>query len=301
MAPPAYFVNRRVELALFQDLLDRRRSERLLLIFDRGGKGKTTLLGEMRRQARQQRCLCASLEFGPTPLDYLALCREIRDSLGEEYFPAFRLKETDWLSYEIKIRLLADGRPSGAARGSVRVGDVAPTGSAAVNIASGDIVQVSNLQVDHLALELGSDAWRLGQIQSQMVYELSKAFLSDLTGLDTPAVLFLDAFEKCSPDLLAWLEKWVLRPAGDGRVEHLLVVAAGRREAAHTHNLSRGWEELACVVDGLSEFAFEDVQTYFRSRRNLALLDEHILAYYNIVKADPYLMGQIGDRLERPF
>lgn len=297
------FVDREEELEIFLQMLSAQRPERVLDICAGGGTGKSYLLRRMRQQCSAQGVLCALAEFASTwQPDPPKLMRELAERLGVAHFPTFyQQKERspgapasggDVASLREQLRIhrrnLSELEKQRAQHGL----DVP------VHIIQG--VEHEQTEIAKLEAQLRAAEGRLAGEQEQLLQVLSQAFCHDLLALaaDRPAVLLLDGYEHTPGETADWIQEWLLEKSVCGQATRLIVVLAGRPAGARPCFEPWGtwWREVV-RCERLSSFQYEHVRVYYCEICELPLEETHLLAYYNAVQDNPYLMAQIAASL----
>jgi hypothetical protein len=227
---PDKFIDREFEQELFEELLALRDDARLLAIRGGGGMGKSSLLAKFQYRCRTVRpriaVALAALDQLPDASP-LALIREIVRQLAALHvdFTAFQQNETARMAGDFpSIRAMLDFKYAsfeGASHMRIQGVNVERAERVAISTA---IVQLTDEQ-DSLAQEASVSA-----------------FFADLARhcAAAPAVIMLDAYDRCAPSLQRWLLEHFLEALcfdRDKRPPQLIVVLAGRELPVFTHYL----------------------------------------------------------------
>lgn len=286
-----FFVNRKQEMKIFNSLLRGSLVEKIICIQDNSGQGKSFLLREFQKLAREQRFSTVLIEFGQDAVDYLDFCRDVVQSLQTWDFSGFEKIDREYNSLQTLIYV---GGGNNTTSGIDQGENITNKETSFEGIAGRDYINIGMVNVsDHI-----NDAV-LAERQRKIKFEISKAFLNDCyNNKDKRVIMFLDACEKCNLEMISWLEKWIFSPIRSGKLNNLLCVLAGRPEMKFFMS-KHLWSSILLEMDELTPLDYESVKEYFNERRKLPIPMEHIQAYYQLVRKDPLLMGQIADRLVR--
>lgn len=286
---PDYFVNRNKEILLFSQLLSGNLVERILYFQDDSGRGKSFLLREFQKMARVQGYFTVFIEFGQSIIDYLDFCRDFIQCLPSWDYSNFEKTDRDYNNLQTHFQIGGGDNTTS----SIDQGDrVTYKETSLDGIAGRDNINIGVINIS----ERVNDAL-LAERRRKIKFEISKAFINDcIKNKDGKVVVFLDACEKCDLETIAWIEKWLFSAIQSQQLTNVICVLAGRRRTLFLES-KHLWSNILITVDELTSFDYESVELYFNSKRNLPLPKEHIQAYYQLVRDDPLLMGQIADRL----
>jgi hypothetical protein len=297
------FVDREEELEIFLQMLSAEREERVLDICAGGGTGKSYLLRRMWQQCNAQDVPCALAEFASTwQPDPPKLMRELAERLGEVHLPTFcqqaercrgapasggdaaSLRE----QWQIHCQNLAELEKQRAQHGI----------TVPVHIIQG--IEHEEAKIARLEAQLQAAEGGLAEGQEQLLRALSRAFCDDLLALaaDRPAVLLLDGYEHTPGETADWIQKWLLQKSVCEQATQLIVVLAGRPAGARPCFEPWGtWWRMVVRRERLSSLQYEHVRAYYCEICGLPLEETHLLAYYDAVQDNPYLMAQIAASL----
>lgn len=229
------FIDRESEQQLFQELLALRGDARLLAIRADGGMGKSRLLEQFHYRCRTARpripvCLVALDQLSDA--SPLALIREVvrqLTMLGAD-FSLFAKNETARIAGDfLTIRAFLDFD-----KASFR--DAKDIHIRGINVERAEQVTIRGESI------------RLTDEQETVAQEASiTAFFTDLARYcgDHPAVIMLDAYERCTIALQHWIRDHFLEQVCFNRKERpqqLIVVLAGRELPAFDHH----WSDEEC-------------------------------------------------------
>lgn len=184
------YINRQKELDLFESAIMGNSNERIFLIQAEGGMGKTSLLLEYGREARQMhQCRCVSIDLKGRATGLEELIFRVCSQLGKEHFRQL----------ELVIKRLTEDRLT----------DVS------------DNVLIGSTQI-HIALD--ADSAEDGQARRT---QITDAFFADLEAFQDRRIIFLvDTFEQAEETVAQWFSHAFLpRVANAG---NLIAVIGGR-------------------------------------------------------------------------
>ena len=231
------FIDREFEQELFEELLTLRDDARLLAIRGGGGMGKSSLLRQFQYRCRtvRPRIPVALVALDQLPdATALVLLREVVRQLAALHvdFAAFQKNENARMAGDFpSIRAFLDFERasfSGARDIHIR----------GINVERAERVAIS------------AKAVRLTPEQEDAAHKASvRAFFADLARHceASPAVIMLDAYDRCPPPLQAWLLEHLLEALCFDRAQRprqLIVVLAGRELPVFTHH----WAEAECTT-----------------------------------------------------
>lgn len=229
---PDKFIDREFEQELFEELLALRDDARVLAIRGGGGMGKSSLLAKFQYRCRTVRpripVALAALDQLPDASP-LALIREIVRQLTALHvdFTAFQKNETARMAGDFpSIRAMLDFKyASFEGASNMRI--------QGVNFERAERVSISTAIV------------QLTDEQDSVAQEASvSAFFADLARhcAAAPAVIMLDAYDRCAKPLQRWLLEHFLEALcfdRDQRPPQLVVVLAGRELPTFEHHWAR--------------------------------------------------------------
>lgn len=189
-------IDRKAELDLFRDILEGRRSERILLVEAPPGRGKSLLLLEYQKMTAGAGVPYATLELGRGSIGIHDVLMTMPEEWGWEHFPAFRG------SVEEMLR---------------------PTAGVSVS----GIVQIGRPQVQ---VVLGQEDREVRRVRQRALTDALFRDLRTWLGRTGRAVLFVDTYnppQTVEPELQEWLEGVFLGHVR--RCEGLVVVIAGQK------------------------------------------------------------------------
>jgi hypothetical protein len=198
-------IDRQDELQLFQDVLDGRRDERILLVEAQSGLGKTQLLLEYRRLAGELGAPCAALDLrltGVTGLDVLAALREEWDECP---FHGLRDQVEKLTAPDVKLNV------------------------------SG-VVQIGRPEIN-LALNSPDEATRRQRLR-QLTEALARDLRAWLEERGQRGVILVDTYNLATSELRQWFEGVLLPHVR--RVPNLVAVVAGQEPLP----LTAAWEDV---------------------------------------------------------
>jgi hypothetical protein len=281
-------VDRHKEFKILEDIIYRRREERIFHICDDGGKGKSFLLKAFKQKANELDCSCCLIEFRKDKLaDPLMCMREFIDQLGSSHFPKFCEEDIKLHNFQPMIQIGGNEAHSDVSLGgSFRESEVS-------SIAGRDVITIEKLNVINNATS-----------QERNIYieqALTRVFKDEIIRLtkSQKILILLDAFENSLSHTIDWIFLNVLNMIRDGRFSQLIVVVAGR-PGEHIDRFKPAVEWKTTLVDdrALGNLAEEDVATYFTVKRKIPLESSDLEAYYKICKSNPLIMAQIADILD---
>ena len=218
---PDKFIDREFEQELFEELLALRDDARVLAIRAGGGMGKSSLLAKFQYRCRNVRpriaVALAALDQLPDASP-LALIREIVRQLTAMHvdFTAFQKNETARMAGDFpSIRAFLDFE-----RASF-------SGARDIHIRGVNVERAERMSISTAIVQLTDE-------QDSVAQEASvSAFFADLARhcAAAPAVIMLDAYDRCAPSLQRWLIEHFLEALcfdRDKRPPRLVVVLAGR-------------------------------------------------------------------------
>ena len=288
-----HFVDREPELNRFRQMLAGETDERILLILERGEKGKTCFLLRLVHECEQQRppVPVVLLNFdqrcsGLT--DYLSVARAVRRRLGDDCTPAICACED----------AITRGRPLV----SIRTGE----GEAGVDFGQrgrfteADISDIAGR--DSISVSVGDISGGVppADVAKQQA-DMGRALCNDLASLAAShrwIVLLVDTFEHASDETRRWLQDWLFEPLCH-QLQHVLLVVAGRPECRPFFAQPRLWSGLVDLVDRFTPFNDNDIRTYC-NRRKIPVSEAEMPLLLDLVRAkDPAEMARVGDWLKQ--
>jgi len=237
---PEKFIDRDAEQELFTGLLKFQDDSRLLTICDAGGRGKSSLLKQLRYKCgwHHDPPMLASL----VPLDQLSdhtpyiLIKKIKEELfkfADEFevdLHFSRFDELDEARASSNFEPFRTHTPTSPIEGRV----YAPSANIRGGVQSGTIGTVIYQHIEQAqSVSAGStENWNATK-EDVARRECVKAFFEDLKQIcDTrPVVIFLDSWDSSNPDLQEWIVSRIVRPLcfdTDNRPERFVLVLAGR-------------------------------------------------------------------------
>jgi hypothetical protein len=233
-------MDRKDEIRLYRQILNRQVSKRVLLIKGGPKMGKSQLMREFRRIAQQERQFpCALVDIRTRGQSYRDVLKLIVQEVGYSYFRR----------YEEKAGQLS----SRSATPAVPQGDLATM----------------------IALFAASQS-QAAQSSGDQRDQLTQAFLEDLRLMPpaSPVILLLDAFEEANEETRLWIYRELI--IGLYRLPNVLTVVAGRelpepestwQEASITTELTRVTVEdykAYCSDMGATELTEDNIQLFYR-------------------------------------
>lgn len=208
----AEFVDRKVEMQRFCDLLDGE-EKLIMLISGDSGLGKSSLFARMVHECGLRNRKKAEVVWSDTrPHDYMAVMRKIRDDVGPDLFQPF----TDLINYftvpqyNLKIDM----------QGSVRVGEGLQVKDSSVGDVAGVVIKDSMIVVPRNDMAV-PEAERLVELTERFLDVFAAALTSE------PLVVFFDTVEKMSENTRAWVWGELLKAVLDGRLKNVRFVLCG--------------------------------------------------------------------------
>lgn len=187
-------LNRDDELKAFAAILAGTRLESALWVNGESGSGKTSLLTEFRRLARETGRITVLIDFKGGSTDVFMILAKLCDGLGPHDFPTCR---------------------QALSQRQVRVD---PTISGNMGLGRTEIHQTIHLSTFSL------------EEQRRQTHHCTTTFFDELRRRSAPApVLLFDTCQDAPPDTLAWLWNLFLFLADPQRTPGLVVVVAGQR------------------------------------------------------------------------
>jgi hypothetical protein len=239
--------------------------KRLLFIRAPSGRGKTSLLRQMREYCRSEGILSCWIDFRFESYDapHLTLAREICEQL------------------ELTPQLLAQALlPLSAyeAKGE------------ATTIIEGDVIDSKVVTQVLIQVPLADEGLHKEHIKQR----LRRAFAADLSAIEGVRVCFFDTFEDISNEEETWLLNALLHPVRERELERMIVVTSGRRWPDIN---DWEWADDANLIDGLPPMSEEHIQDYAR-RLGYAMSAEEARMVWRASRGGlPIFMGMVVKNL----
>lgn len=261
------FVNRKVEMNAFSQLLSHRR-QRILLLHGEPGIGKSSMIRRLRGLCpNHANFLSALVDFGGRrPLSEVKQVIEyLREQIGGSF--AQQLGQI-----ELKIQREFGGL-MGSQTFSSMFTPVAGSGGGNVFLSGqvsvgGDVVGGNKLTISNSSFVFnpaGGTAFAQSEIDTRRNMAFGQALSSLL--LKQKVILFFDHFEKATQEVKAWLEQHLLEPLleGEDAFRHLWLVMAGehvplQNQASRWRHVLRSLEIGPLMEDAIRLFWVEKRQ-----------------------------------------
>jgi hypothetical protein len=220
------------ELMLFKRMVADPREKRFMFIRALVGRGKTCLLLLMRHHCKKQGIPWCWVDFRESSFDspHLTLAREVCEQLA---FPAPSLAQA-------LLPLASSGTE----------------GKATMNI-DGNVTDANIINQILTNVSSADETVR----RDSMKPRLRRAFAADLSTVEKTAVCFFDSFEDVSGEEESWLFQALLGPVQERKLEHMIVVTAGRRWPKIN---DWEWEDDAYLVNGLPPMNVDHIRLFAR-------------------------------------
>lgn len=262
---PSDFINRNLEQDLFKSLMEFNENARLFVVQDKGGTGKTSLLGLLQYQCKFR--FFSPVGFVPLEVETInndfVFVETLRNSIGlSEPFPRF----------DEKMAALAAKNPAAFAPVSIPI-NISGNVTAQSNINGGNQI---GAQVNIAASGEWNDA-----LAAQARKQCIKAFFEDLKSFydEKPLVVLLDSYDRCSEGLKEWIIEEFVLPFSintNKRPQRLLIVLAGRELPDFTSMLAEQYPALVRSSSPLSPWEKEHVKDLFRVHQYTKLSDSDL-------------------------
>ncbi len=245
-------IDRKAELDLFRDILEGRRSERILLVEAPPGRGKTLLLLEYQKMTDQAGVPCAALDLRVGSVGVHDVLATMPEEWCWEHFPTFRQ------SVEKMLRPTAEVTVSG-------------------------VVQIGRPQVQ---IVLGEENREVRRVRQRMLTDDLFQDLRAWLGSTGRAVLFVDTYnpeghpQTVEPELREWLEGVFLGHVR--RCAGLVVVIAGQKAPSP----STAWEG-CCHRLHLAPLDNPDDWMDLVRALGLAVSRETVSAFCHVFRGEP--------------
>jgi len=245
-------VDRHNELRLFQDLLEGRRDDRILLVEGPPGLGKTLLMLEYGRMAREAGVPCARADLklpGTAQFDVLG-------TMCEEWV------ECPFRQFRRQVEALQ--RPAA----EVTLRGVVQFGRSTIQVAMSDPDETARRE------------------RQRLVTAALMADVRDWLGRERRALILLDSYDpdKVTPDLQQWVEGTLLPHVR--RTPGLLLVVAGQR----TPSPSAVWEEVCCRL-ALGPLDDPDDWMVFVQAQEIHATREVVSAFCHAFQGHPMMLA----------
>lgn len=265
------FVNRKVEMNAFSQLLSHRR-QRILLLHGEPGIGKSCMMRRLRHMCgNHANLLSALVDFGGRrPLTQVKQVIEyLREQIGGSFAQQLAQVELQiqrefggWMGMAPNSDTFSSMFASVPGGGS---GNVFLSGQVSVG---GDVVGGNKLTISNSSLVFnpaGGTAFAQSEIDTRRNIAFGQALSSLLR--KQKVVLFFDHFEKATQEVATWLEQYLLEPLLDGKeaFRHLWLVMAGERvplqnQASRWRHVLRSLEIGPLMEDAIRLFWVEKRQ-----------------------------------------
>ncbi len=289
----ADFVDRRRELALFQQMLDGEVDERIMLLLDRGEQGKSYFLLRLDHECDQcdPSIPAVLLDFDSRKSglsSYLDVARKVRRDLGDELTPAI----CGCLDRIFRRGPTVNVQTGSGESGGVDFGRRGRYADAEVSDIGGR---------DNVSVRIGDVHGGAPHPDQEERYraEMGRALLRDLTDLvetHPQVVLLIDTFEHVSDAMWVWLERWLFDPLRR-ELPHAVLVVTGRPQCRGFFERPHRWGYLITTVERFSPLSHEDVLLHYNRRGLTVPASEASLL--EIARVSPARMAQIGEWLEQ--
>ncbi|MDJ0582182.1 tetratricopeptide repeat protein [Crocosphaera sp.] len=141
------------------------------------------------------------------------------------------------------------------------------------------------------------DKRELKELMWEPLPKLTEAFLESCKQHKKPVILVLDTYEKVSPDIDAWLWKYLIGNAKFTE-SNIYVVIAGRNNILKNESWRKLQQDTNFIYDRpLERFDQGQTETYLQS---INIRDKSTIEQiFKVTKGLPYYLGKIRDRIER--
>jgi len=247
----AQFVDRSTEMTQFAKLLDSNEQPIMVVSADTG-MGKTSLMMRMVHECALRRLLKAELEWTDQGvLDYLAVMRKLRDSLGVDHFSAF----TDLVNYYTEPNYTPRVDININLQGSIQVAGGAQISGSSVRDIAAVVLRDNNFAFQRTDIPVPLE------LRGQ---QLTQRFLEGLVKLsaEQTIILFFNVTEKMSDITYQWLWDQLLMPVvDDGALSNVRAILLGQRPPPTDRGLAK-----FMVYAQLKPLSVDDIDAYIARR-----------------------------------
>ncbi|MBX7228941.1 MAG: tetratricopeptide repeat protein [Burkholderiaceae bacterium] len=281
------FIGRDYELALFQKIIEKETSEKLLVLYGIGGVGKSWLIRKLTSEfSKKWQTVTAHIDFSQgLYVDYLGILLALRNQLGSEPFVTFTASVNDY-SQQMRTIYLPDTRSS-----------------ISVNIANsvfeGNVGDIVGVKLENVQIMLPRE--ELQRLRKEAQDKITQAFLVDLGSLSNEklVVLLFDTYELVedqeiglSTDIGVWFRRSFI-PGIRDICPSVNIVIAGRRTLTWSLE-DREW--LSWIKQHeVKSFSISDASVYCQRRlstpKSLLLID----SIYKFTKGHPQCLSLACD------
>ncbi|MGK7883070.1 MAG: tetratricopeptide repeat protein [Crocosphaera sp.] len=223
------------------------------------------------------------------------------DTINElETTPSQGKKEVDSEQQKLVKQLVSEGASAlakftpAAALPEATVKKTAETAVDAAGIILSEADRVKQLLQQHRKTK---DKRELKELMLEPLPKLTEAFLESCKQRKKPVILVLDTYEKVSPDIDAWLWKYLIGNAKFTE-SNVYVVIAGRNNILKNESWRKLQQDTNFIYDRpLERFDQGQTETYLQS---INIRDKSTIEQiFKVTKGLPYYLGKIRDRIER--
>ncbi len=252
---PGDFINRKAEQEIFENLVLANDDAPLLVIKDKRGTGKSTLLEMLHYKCKYTvGCAVGSVQLDTPDINSpFVFIERLRESIGInqacEQFDRFNEARVG------KVASVFSSGPPLSVHGTVAAGQAAFSGAS---------TEIIGAQVNYYG---GGGEWSSAQ-EEQARRRCIKAFFDDLKSVndETQLVILLDSYDRCTGDLKSWVIDEFVRTLCflNTRPRKLLMVLAGRDLPDFMGLLQDRYVKLVRSSCPLSGWKKEHVQDFLR-------------------------------------